>query len=338
MIFVMLSVLINLSVSIIKNIRASEPQEWICVECHLSTMPFYQCTQREFIGVSEQGAYDIVHNSSDESNLDEHSDAVNSRPNQLKLIHLNTQNMVSTFDELLTTKKEYPFDIIAMSETWLKDNPHLLNYVTISGYSCVFRDRENIRGGGVEIYVSDSITFKQRVHIENVEPDLEHIWIEVDGRNRHSKMLLGVIYRSESIDNFKTWSEKTDWSENLLSYLTTNWGGLLFSTGDMNVDLLNSNANYVKQYTDMVESSNLHQHVNKPTRRTPTSQTLIDHIISNMPIITHCDVQPGPTISDHDAPYICINVRVCRFQPRYKLLRNKIERFFSCWLSAQKYN
>ena len=52
--------------------------------------------------------------------------------------------------------KEYPFDIIAMSETWLKDNSHLLNYVTISGYSCVFRDRENIRGGGVEIYVSDS--------------------------------------------------------------------------------------------------------------------------------------------------------------------------------------
>ena len=52
--------------------------------------------------------------------------------------------MVSTFDELLTTIKEYPFDIIAMSETWLKDNPHLLNFVTISGYSCVFRNRENV--------------------------------------------------------------------------------------------------------------------------------------------------------------------------------------------------
>ena len=101
-----------------------------------------------------------------------------------------------------------------MSETWLKDSPHLLNYVTIPRYSCVFRKRENIRGGSVGIYVSDSITFKPRVDIENVEPDLEHIWIEVDGRNRHSKMLLGVIYRSESIDNFKTWTEKT---ENLLS-------------------------------------------------------------------------------------------------------------------------
>ena len=36
-----------------------------------------------------------VHNSLDESNLDEHSDALNSGPNQLKLIHLNTQSMIS---------------------------------------------------------------------------------------------------------------------------------------------------------------------------------------------------------------------------------------------------
>ena len=92
----------------------------------------------------------------------------------------------------------------------------------------------------------------------------------------------------------------------------------------MNDDLLNSNATYLKQYTDMIESFNLHQHVNKPTRMTPASQTLTDHIISNMPNrITHCDVPPCPTIIEHDAPYICINVRVCRFQLRYKLLHNE---------------
>ena len=86
----------------------------------------------------------------------------------------------------------------------------MLKYVTIPGYSCIFCNRENIRGGGVGIYVSDSITFKRHVDIENVKPDLEHIWIEVDGRNRRSKMLLGIIYCSESIDNIKTWTEKTE--------------------------------------------------------------------------------------------------------------------------------
>ena len=160
-----------------------------------------------------------------------------------------------------------------MSETWLKDNPHLLNYVTIPGYSQVFRNREKIRGGGVGFYVREGIMFKRRMDIENVEPDLEHIWLEVDGRNRHSKMLLGVIYRSESMDNFSSWIEKI---ENLLSHLTTIWDGLLILTGDMNVDLGKPNATNAKQYTDTLESFNLHQHVNKPTRSNNIKFTNID--------------------------------------------------------------
>ena len=39
--------------------------------------------------------------------------------------------------------------------------------------------------------------------IENIEPDLEHIWLELPGRNRHSKVLLVVIYRSENMENYK---------------------------------------------------------------------------------------------------------------------------------------
>ena len=75
-------------------------------------------------------------NSSEEVQFDEDNEALNSRPNQLKVIHLNTLSMVSTFDELLATVKQYPFDIAAMCETWPKDNTRLLNYVTIPGYSC----------------------------------------------------------------------------------------------------------------------------------------------------------------------------------------------------------
>ncbi len=100
-------------------------------------------------------------------------------------------------------------------------------------------------------YVREDIMFKRHMDVENVEPDLEHIWLEVDGRNRHSKMLLGVIYRSESMDNFNSWTEKT---ENLLSHLTTIWDGLLVLTGDMNIDLGKPNATNVKQYIDMLES------------------------------------------------------------------------------------
>ena len=66
--------------------------------------------------------------------FNDHLEALNSRSKQLRLAHPNTQSMVSTFNELLCTINEYPFDVIAMSETWLKDNPHLLNKVSIPGF------------------------------------------------------------------------------------------------------------------------------------------------------------------------------------------------------------
>ena len=68
-------------------------------------------------------------------------------------MHLNTQSMVSTFDELLVTIREYCFDVVAMSETWMKNNSHLLKYVSIPGYTNLFRNRDDIRVGGVGVYI-----------------------------------------------------------------------------------------------------------------------------------------------------------------------------------------
>jgi exonuclease III len=228
--------------------------------------------------------------------------------------------MVSTFDELLVTIKEYPFDVIAMSETWLKNNPHLLHYVTIPGYTNVFRNRDDIRGGGVGIYLKESIKFKRRTDIENIEPELEHIWIEVEGQNKHSKMLFRVMYRSERMQDIQTWMDK---SEHLFSQINVLWDGLSIITGDFNLDLLRTELPQIKRYIEMLESLKLHQHVKHPTCTTSTSATLIDHIISNMPqYITYSNVLPCPTISDHDAPYACVNLKFKRFQTRYKFIRN----------------
>lgn len=152
-------------------------------------------------------------------------------------------------------------------------------------------------------------------------PELEHLWIEIPGCNRHSKMLLGVLYRSNFIQDFHTW---IDTAESLFSQLNVVWDGLLLVTGDVNVDMLTPVASQVRKYCDMLTSLILYQHVTKPTRTTPTSKTLIDHIISNtLNRIAYCNVLPCPTISDHDALYACINIRVTHFQTRYKLLSNE---------------
>ena len=44
-----------------------------------------------------------------------------------------------------------------------------------------------------------NIAFKRRTDIASIEPELEHVWVEIPWRSRHSKMLLGVMYHSEHI-------------------------------------------------------------------------------------------------------------------------------------------
>ena len=96
-------------------------------------------------------------------------------------MHLNTQSMVSTFNEFLLTVNRYPLDIITLSETWLKDNHLLMEYVSIPGYTTEFRNRESIKGGGCGAYIKENINYKRRRDIENLFPELEHLWLEVPG-------------------------------------------------------------------------------------------------------------------------------------------------------------
>ena len=156
---------------------SSTPNEWVCPECTLSVLPFhnYNLSFSDTSSMSELGAENSEF-------VDEHLRVLQERSHQLRILHINTRSMASSFDELLATIKEYPFDVVTMSETWLKDNALLLQYVTISGYSQVFRNRNKI----------------------GMEPNLEHLWLEIPGRNKHSKMLLGVLYRLELIQYYQT--------------------------------------------------------------------------------------------------------------------------------------
>ena len=68
-----------------------------------------------------------------------------------------------------------------MSETWLKNNPLLLQHVNIPGFCNAFRNRDEIKGGGVGVYVKETTKFKRRTDIENRYPKIEHLWIELPG-------------------------------------------------------------------------------------------------------------------------------------------------------------
>ena len=94
---------------------------------------------------------------------------------KLYLFNIWRKLSVQQFTCMLNTQK---FDIMTLSETWLKDNPHLWDYVKIDGYEVKFRNREHTRGGGVGLYIRSDIKYKLRNDIVNTNTDIEHLWLE----------------------------------------------------------------------------------------------------------------------------------------------------------------
>ena len=130
--------------------------------------------------------------------------------------------------------------------------------------------------------------------------------------------LVGVIYRSDLLMTVSYWLECF---EDLLSHITSTWDGMVILTGDINFDLIGRPDSLVTRYSNTLDMFGLEQIVTKPTRVTRTFRTLIDHIITNYPMrISATDVIPTSIVREHDAPFAFINVRVNRYQPRYKYI------------------
>ena len=94
--------------------------------------------------------------------------------------------MLSFFEEFKVMLHTYPFDIICLTETWMTDNKHLLAYITIPGYAMSYHNRTEKRGGGVGVYLKENTVakFKVRKDIVALEPSLEHLWLELEGKNK----------------------------------------------------------------------------------------------------------------------------------------------------------
>jgi len=214
---------------------------------------------------------------------------------------------------------DHKFDICTLSETWLKNNKHQVSYVQIPGYNFEHRSRSGRRGGGVACYIQENISYKVRNDLNKIEPSFEHLWIQCNHDTPKTSFLVGTFYQPNFTDN-----EKRDWLEKfegLLSKVSSKWKGYIFITGDFNIDL-KSSANHIStQYTDILHTFDLVQHINQPTRN---SNTLIDHISSNAPNrIVSTGIIPCDEISDHDAAYVTIKkLKSKNFEKRYKWIRD----------------
>ena len=77
---------------------------------------------------------------------------------------------------------EYQFDIVALTETWLRDDKDLLDYVKISSYNFVYRNREQKRGG-VGAYLKEKLDFKIREDLNRLDTTIMAINKKIEIKN-----------------------------------------------------------------------------------------------------------------------------------------------------------
>ena len=75
------------------------------------------------------------------------------------------------------------------------------------------------------------------------------MWLELLGKNKNSKLLVGTVYPSPSITNIQDWLIQFN---DLLSNVVSTWDGLLIIMGDMNINLLDPSSNVTSQHLEVL--------------------------------------------------------------------------------------
>ena len=230
----------------------------------------------------------------------------------LKIAMLNINSLNKHISELQVFMSNQTLDILAINETKL-DYRTRDQEIDLPGYFCLRKDRDS-RGGGVCIYLKNSIKFTRKTCFE-IE-DLEMLSVEIK-RTNSSPFLFTTWYRPPKLsvdcfDKFEIFLKQVDsiYKE-------------IYILGDLNVNLLaNSPETHNSRLSDLLDNYQLTQIIDKPTRITPSSKSLIDLLItSDKDKITSHGVY-SLSISDHHLIYATIKVGTSRGNPKIVITRN----------------
>ena len=172
-------------------------------------------------------------------------------------------------------------EVLAVNKTKL-DKSVLDLYITVENYSEPVRCDRNRHGGGVAVFVKESISYSVRTDL--LIGDLEIVCIEVKPKCSSPVVIL-AWYIPPKYDTF-SFTEL----EHVLKVLDSE-GREIILIGDTNCDQLcdDTKTPCVDYLKHSIRSISFKQIIKNSTRVTNGSSTLIDHIVTNRPErITNC--------------------------------------------------
>ena len=210
------------------------------------------------------------------------------------MVMLNVVSLPKHLDEIRILLADQSIDVLALNETRL--NSSISNgQAHIRGYDVLCLDRDR-NGGGVCMHIRNSLPYHYRSDL--VRDDLESISVEVKKPNS-CPFIISTKYTlpSATVDIFTK-------IESLLSNVEDNEDKKIYLLGDLNCNLLDTTNFAAKKLDSIMEIYQLIQVIDKPTRLTESSASLLDVCITSAPNKIMCSDVIHTGGSDHSLIYV----------------------------------
>ena len=205
--------------------------------------------------------------------------------NTLSIMHVNTRSLslkLSKITDILQSL-DSPLDMLLISETKLIEGSgpdwkeEAIRKVNIPGY-VFYPTFTNMAFGGTGIYMAEGLNCTRRDDLNILCDGCETTFMEVPTPGKQKNIIIGAIYRHPHENHESFFSSFYSIMENISQKFSV----ILF--GDINIDVSPKvKCNHTIDYKNMLFSLGLRNMISKPTRITKESETIIDHIITNLP-------------------------------------------------------
>lgn len=221
----------------------------------------------------------------------------------LRVCHINAQSLFKKIDEFRALFVGSNVDVVCVTESWFKTGVMDETYA-LHGYRIFRGDRHNRIGGGVAIYIRNSLATKFLINSPPGNP-LQYCFVEVVCERK--KCLLGVVYRPNS------YFDLTPIFNLLENYSPNYWKTIV--CGDFNCNLLNYEGS--ESFVQSMKTLGLDiVNTTVPTHFTHAS-TLLDLFLSNDCQDVFYSQASAPAFSKHDLIFATFNFPRGELQSKY---------------------
>lgn len=194
--------------------------------------------------------------------------------NRFSIIHFNGRSLYANFEHIKDYLSQFttPFSVIAISESWIKESKGVAD-IQLDGYDFKHMNRMNKGGGGTALYIQNHLKFKVVEEMSIAIKGLcECITVEIFMEGQKN-ILVSCVYRAPT-SNIVTFRDTIE------ELLIKTEQKVTFFCGDFNINLLNPQV-LTDGFTEAMYNMGLYPVINKPSRITTHSASLIDNIFTN---------------------------------------------------------